>query len=126
MSIEGLTLIEVTAKGYHSGKTETCAVVVDRSFVEEYADDFGSVWFSELDGKHSEVEGVVTLLDLNASNIKEAIKTYLNANADDYKVWEELFVDVDEDDINKQMTVDAMFGGRVNSERDYYLDGELL
>lgn len=125
MNIEDLVLVEVFAEGYYSGQTETVAVVMSKEFVEEHIDNFGTVYFSELDGKHSEVEGDISTKQVNEENIKLVISCLLTATGDDYHIWEEMLGDISESEVEKQITINREFNARIKSKvlTTYYLDG---
>lgn len=122
-----LVLIKVSAEGYYSGKSVTCAVVVEGSFYSYFKDDFNSVYFDELDGKHSEVKGEVTCVAVTKDNLKEVIET-LHDSDSECVIWERLLGNVGEEYLDGQIEVDREFFNRSKKEItvDYYFDGKGL
>lgn len=128
MNIEELAVIKIEAEGYYSNSYIRCEAVVEKSFIEKYVEDFNSVYFHELDGKHSEIEGDVTILNLNKENLADVIKSYLDAEGDEYKIWECLVYDIDEDVITRQIEVNTEFCDLCDMETatKYFFKGEEL
>ena len=124
MNIEDLVLVEVFAEGYYSGQTTIAAVVMSGDFVEEHIQDFCTVYFDGLDGKHSEVEGVLSTKAVTPKNVKDVIATLSNSG-DDSKIWEQLLDGIDPAEIDKQIDIDWEFYKRINVTTTivYYLDG---
>lgn len=123
-----LVLIKLSAEGYYSGKVVTCAVVVEGSFYNYFKDDFNSVYFDELDGKHSEVKGEVTCEAVTKDNLKDVIETLHSYDENDYVIWEKLLGGVSEEYLDGQVEVDREFFNRSKKETTakYYFDGKEL
>lgn len=126
-----LVLIKVSAEGYYSGKVVTCAAIVEVSFYSHFKDDFNSVYFDELDGKHSEVKGDVTCEAVTKDNLKDVIEALHSSDGDDYVIWEQLLGGLSEEFseiVDEQIELDREFFNRSKKETtvDYYFDGKVL
>lgn len=127
--IKDLVLIHVHAEGYRSGAVKDCAVVVEKSFHEKWKDDYNSVWFHELDGKHSEQEGEVVFTEINEENLTKVLESFYQAEDDDYYIWEQMMDDIwEEADVECQIKVNQEFCKRTSKKTvtKYYLDGKEL
>lgn len=126
MNIEDLVLIKVEAEGYRSGATRLDTAVVEKNFVKEWEDDFSSVYYYELDGKHSQTEGDVSFVEITKDNLKEIIDLYLDGDCD--AIWESMFDDIPEDVLEEQWGIDEEFGQSIHRkvETVYFFKGEMV
>ena len=126
MNIEDLVLIKVEAEGYWSGAKRLDTAVVEKSFVEEWEDSFHTVYYTDLDGKHSEMKGDVSFVDITKDNLKEVIDLYLDGGCD--AIWEQMFYSVIEGELDYQWEIDEKFGQSIHRkvETVYFFKGEFL
>ena len=80
-----VVFIEFYGEGYYSGASESQSAFVTKEFFEEYKDEFEGYtpYFSELDGKHSEIEGDVKINLCNTEeDLKSALRTMVEQDGD--------------------------------------------
>lgn len=85
-----LVMVEFSATGYYSGNSESQVAFFEKDDYETVKDALESYtpYFRELDGKHSEVEGVVTTTYINTMlEFKQCIDSHMNAD-DHYMIFE--------------------------------------
>lgn len=79
MKIDNLVMINIFGEGYYSGNTQSNSMVVEKAFYEEYKEEIDSYtpYFSELDGKHSEVQGNLTVTPITKENLGHVVAIVL-------------------------------------------------
>ncbi|CAL9972519.1 hypothetical protein VPHD482_0170 [Vibrio phage D482] len=82
-------LIEVTATGHYSNATETQTCFVTAEFIEKYKDaiDTFTYRFHELDGKHSETEADIHVLE----STKEMALSWADSRGEHWAITEVMF-----------------------------------
>ena len=121
-----VVFIEFFGEGYYSGASESQSAFVTKEFFEEYKDEFEGYtpYFSELDGKHSEIEGEVKInLCETEEDIKTALKTFTEQDGD-WMVFESCLDGCE--DIEEQWKFSKDIKKRVSSYTTtvYTFDGE--
>jgi len=84
MNIENLVMINFFGAGYYSGSTESQTMIVDKNFYEQYQDEINNYQpsFYELDGKHSEVYGDLSVDYITKDNLGQVICTVMEDDPD--------------------------------------------
>ena len=80
-----VVFVEFYGEGWYSGASESQSSFVTKEFFEEHKDEFEGYtpYFSELDGKHSEIEGEVKInLCETEDDVKVALKTFTEQDGD--------------------------------------------
>ena len=94
--------VSATAEAYYSGNSVTDGIFVSKELWDRIEQEYlCSVWYHELDGKHSEVEAEVTSVLIVEENIYTVLMDYEQSNGDDYKITECYLYEQDEDLINQ-------------------------
>ena len=90
MNIENLVMINFFGEGYYSGNTESHSMIVDKAFYEQYQNEINSYQPSsyELDGKHSDVSGDLSIEYITRDNLDHVVATVVED--DHYPVYEVL------------------------------------
>ena len=105
MIINGMecVFVELFGEGYYSGQTERHCMFLSKDFYEEHKGTISEYtpYFSELDGKHSEVQGSVSVFE----EINEEFITSFAEWCEEPNTWmidESMFYDLfNEDEILK-------------------------
>lgn len=79
MNLENLILMGFYAEGYYSGSSKTVGIVCKKGqehIIKKYNENINeqSMYFFELDGKHSETKGEYFEIENNLHSIMETIK----------------------------------------------------
>lgn len=85
-----VVFVEFYGEGWYSGASESQSGFVTKEFFEQYKDELTSYtpYFSELDGKHSVIEGDVNITECNTEkDLKVALKSFTE-NDGDWMVFE--------------------------------------
>ncbi|CAM0050836.1 hypothetical protein VPHF86_0157 [Vibrio phage F86] len=85
---DDVRLLELSATGYHSNSTETHTMWVTQDFIDKYGDCIlaQTIYFHELDGKHSETEGEISF----HSDLQAMALAWADSRGESYKI-EEVF-----------------------------------
>jgi hypothetical protein len=92
-----VVFIEFYGEGYYSGASESQSAFVTKEFFEEHKDEIEGYtpYFSELDGKHSGIEGDVKITFCETEeNLKHALKTMTEQDGD-WMIWDSCLDGVD-------------------------------
>ena len=121
-----VVFVEFYGEGWYSGASDSQSAFVKKEFFEEYKDMFEGYtpYFSELDGKHSEIEGEVKInLCETEEDIKTALKTFTEQDGD-WMVFESCLDGCE--DIEEQWKFSKDIKKRVSSYTTtvYTFDGE--
>jgi len=102
-------MIEVTATGHYSNKSESHTCFVTSEFIEKYksAIDTFTYTFCDLDGKHSETDADVYVLESH----KEMALAWVQSEGQDWAITESMFdhirseVEFDEEDFSEMISL---------------------
>lgn len=81
--------VSASAEAYYSGNSVTNGIFVSKELWDNIDGDIlSSVWYHELDGKHSEVEASVTAQLLDEDNIYSVLMDYEQSDGEDWYITE--------------------------------------
>ncbi len=123
--IGNVVFVEFYGEGWYSGASESQSAFVTKEFFEENKEIFEDYtpYFSELDGKHSEIEGDVKInLCETEEQLKEALKTSSEKDGN-WMVWESCLDGVD--GVEEQVEFSKNITSKITSKTvtTYMFDG---
>lgn len=128
MLLGNLVMVEFFGEGYYSGNTESHVAFFESDDFEQIESVFEDYtpYFHELDGKHSEVQGVVNITKISTlEELKQCIGTY--ECSDDYYPIFDTCIDESEfsdmSDMLHQTHDDIVSKFEVKTTTEYFVQG---
>ena len=89
--------LSVSAEAYYSGNSVQDGIFVSKELWDQVEqDDLGTVYYHELDGKHSEVEADTNIVMVSEVNIEQVLTEWKDSDGDYDKLYESLLDGQDE------------------------------
>ena len=90
--------VSVSAEAYYSGNSVQDGIFVSKELWDQVEqDDLGTVYYHELDGKHSEVEADTNIVMVSEGNIEQVLTEWHNSDGDDSRIYESLLINQDDE-----------------------------
>tara|TARA_R110000851_G_scaffold46817_1_gene113862 strand:- start:1055 stop:1465 length:411 start_codon:yes stop_codon:yes gene_type:complete len=89
--------ISVSAESYYSGNSARAGIFVSKELWDQVdADELGTAYYYELDGKHSEVEADFSEVLLTEDNVVEVLLAWKDSYGEGYKMYESVLAEQSE------------------------------
>ena len=89
--------VSVSAEAYYSGNSVQDGIFVSKELWDQVdEDDLGTVYYHELDGKHSEAEADTNIVMVSEGNIEQVLTEWKDSDGDYDKLYESLLDGQDE------------------------------
>jgi len=128
MNIGNLVMINFFGEGYYSGNSESQTMIIEKSFYEDFKEEIDKYvpYFHELDGKHSEVRGNLTVSNITKENLGRVVASVMEDDhwpVSENLIWE---LDAPQEMLEKQDKVHETFENlcRIETVTKIYFDGE--
>ena len=90
--------VSVSAEAYYSGNSVQDGIFVSKELWDQVdEDELGTVYYHELDGKHSEAEADTNIVMVSEGNIEQVLTEWHNSDGDGDRIREQLLGNLEDD-----------------------------